>query len=257
MEANSLEAIALPSGTDKFKEWLLTVMDRKDHRSYWRLMGPGTTREQLLVHYKQEWDVYVRDFPVLLSRVHARCPVPAVRRELAANLYEEETGGISGGGPHGELFLRMMDGLGFPPEAFENIKLLSASRAYRRFLDQVTTRSPWVVALAVTTIFVEGSRNDRAEVAPETLPRSGNGSSQSSPAVEDDPLVVNHGLDPRYLELKRVHRKVEGGHRRSAWSAVLQYARTPADRAMVITAVERALDLWLAYREAIARAAKI
>lgn len=270
-----------PAATGRFQARLLSIMDRKDHPSYWRLMGPGTARAQLFCHYLQEWGVYVRDFPAMLSRVHSRCPDLDVRRELAENLYEEETGRISGGGPHGTLFLHMMEGLGFPRDAFERARLLPESRAYREFLDETTASASWVVALAVVTIFVEGSRNDRFEiahvvgaggragrpgdkgekgasaVAADTAAHSCPSTEGARDPVEHDPLVVNHGLDPRYLELKRVHRKVEGGHRLSAWRAVLANARTGAARARVASSLERALGLWLAYREGVARAAKL
>ena len=227
-------------------------MDRKDHASYWSLMGPAASRDQLLLHYRQEWEVYVRDFPVFLSRVHASCPVSEVRRELAENLYEEETGGISGGGPHGELFLHMMAGLGFDRGRFESVALLPASRVYRRFIDEATERASWIVGLAVATIFVEGSRNDRAEI------RAVSGPGARPPAADslrNDPLVIHHGLDPRFLELKRVHRKVEGSHRLSAWGAVLGHARSARDRALVAASLEKALALWLRYRDGVARTA--
>lgn len=245
-----------------FRESLLAIMDRKDHHSYWRLMGPGATRHQLLVHYKQEWEVYVRDFPILLSRVHGRCPDAGIRRDLAENLFEEETGGISGGGPHAELFLHMMEGLSFPREGFEGVELLPKSVLYRRFLDEATTRAPWVVGLAVATIFVEGSRNDRREIAllstPSSTSEPGRHEAAHAPEpLERDPLVLNHGLDPRFLELKRVHRKVEGGHRLSAWNAVLSSARSHRDQGLVVSALERALSLWLAYRDGVARAARL
>jgi pyrroloquinoline quinone (PQQ) biosynthesis protein C len=235
-------------GADAFRARLLSVMDRKDHPSYWRLMGPGATRQQLFAHYLQEWKVYVRDFPVFLSRVHARCPDSEVRQELAENLYEEETGGISGGGPHGELFLHMMEGLGYDRARFDRGRLLPTSRAYRDFLDRATQRAPWIEGLAIATIFVEGSRNDRKEISGAAAP---------SEPLETDPLVVNHGLDPRFLRLKQVHRKVEGGHRLSAWRAVLTHATTPRERERVLAAMERALALWLAYRDGVARAAKL
>jgi len=65
-----------------------------------------------------------------------------VRRDLAENLYEEETGGLSRGKPHPELFLAMMEGLGFTRPDFENIDLIPEAAAYRAFIDQVTTRRP-------------------------------------------------------------------------------------------------------------------
>lgn len=243
-------------GSARFRDRLLAIMDRKDHPSYWRLMGPGTSRAQLLVHYQQEWVVYVRDFPQLLSCVHARCPEADVRYELAENLFEEETGKISGGGPHNQLFLHMMEGLGFRRRAFERPALLPESVAYRAFLDRATQEAPWQVGLAVATIFVEGSRNDRAEIGTVHPGVAGEGRVRANPLARD-PLVVNHGLHPRFLKLKRVHRKVEGSHRVSAWRSVLAHSGTRAERAQVEAALERALTLWIAYRDGVARAARL
>src|SRR5437867_2674157 len=193
---------AQPPRSSRFLGRLLTVMDRKDHPSYWSLMGPGTARDQLLVHYCQEWAVYVRDFPVFLSRVHAATPRPDVRRELAENLYEEETGRISGGAPHGELFLHMMEGLGFSRRTFDRVHLLPASRAYRRFLDEATTSAPWIVGLAVTTIFVEGSRNDRSEIASRAH-RPAARATLEPPSRTSAKSSVDHSID-RLLESCKV-----------------------------------------------------
>src|SRR5882672_9139509 len=93
---------------------LLSIMDRKNHWAWPHFNEGHATRPQLLLHFQQEFDVYVRDFPVFLSRVHSRCPHPEVRQDLAENMYEEETGKLSKGVPHPELFLVMMEGLGFP-----------------------------------------------------------------------------------------------------------------------------------------------
>src|SRR5438552_11054457 len=95
-------------------ERLLAIMDQKHHWAYPHLTRPGLSRTQLLVHFRHEYLVYVRDFPVLLARALGIVPpVDAVRRALAENLYEEQTGGLSRTAPHPELFLRMMQGLGF------------------------------------------------------------------------------------------------------------------------------------------------
>ena len=256
MALHALRPSTVPD-SDRFRDTLLSVMDRKDHPSYWRLMSPGATRDQLLIHYIQEWAVYVRDFPVFLARVHSLCPEPEIRRELAENLYEEETGGISGGGPHAELFLRMMDGLGFNRLNFEHVPLLAESRAYRDFIDNATERAPWLVGLAVATIFVEGSRNDRVEIGAGSPARGHKHAAPGEDPIANDPLVLHHGLDPRYLELKRVHRKVEGSHRLSAWSAVLGHATSTEERAEVAAALEDALALWAAYRDGVASAAGV
>src|ERR1700679_3778607 len=78
------------------RDRLLAVMDGKDHWAYPPLTRAGLTREQLLVHFRHEYLVYVRDFPVLLARaLGVTPPIASVRASLAENLYEEQTGGLS------------------------------------------------------------------------------------------------------------------------------------------------------------------
>lgn len=234
-------------------EALLSIMDRKDHWA-WRHFSEGrATRPQLLLHYQQEHAVYVRDFPVLLSRVHARCPHPVVRQDLAENLYEEETGGLSKSKPHPELFLEMMQGLGFARRQFGNTDLVPEAAAYRAFVDQVTTRRPWIEGALVVTIFIEGSREDRREVTGSEREHA----ADPEPELRQHFLVTHYGVDPRFLDLKRAHHKVESGHRRMAWKMVLDHARTRASGERLRRLLEQTLALWLLYRDGVARAAGI
>jgi pyrroloquinoline-quinone synthase len=236
------------------QERLLSVLDGKSHWA-WPWFAEGRIPlPRLLPHFQQEWEAYVRDFPILLSRVLGHAPPQDVCAMLAANIYEEQTGGISGSVSHPELFLRMMEGCGYPRAAFAQVQLLPGARAYRAFLDQVSWDEPWVVGAAALTIFVEGSVNERRELAaldaaPET-------EAQIEAAVLRHPLVRIHGVDPRFLELQRVHKKVEGGHRRDAWRAVLENVQ-PGQEDAVTSALERALQLWLAYRDGVAGACGI
>ena len=236
-------------------ESLLSVMDRKDHWAYSHFSEGRATRPQLLLHYQQEHAVYVRDFPVLLSRVHARCPHPEVRRDLAENLYEEETGGLSRSKPHPELFLEMMQGLGFTRKQFESIDLVPEAAAYRAFIDQVTTRRPWIEGALVVTIFIEGSREDRREVSGPAGAHAH--AKDPEPGLREHFLVRHYGVDPRFLDLKRAHAKVESGHRRMAWKMVLDHARRPQASARLQKLLEQTLALWLLYRDGVARAAGI
>ena len=73
---------------------------------------------------------------------------PDVRRMLAANIYEEDTGGLSFGRSHPELFHEMMQGLGFDIAAFQRAKLLPASAAYRAWLERATAHRDWVIGAA-------------------------------------------------------------------------------------------------------------
>jgi pyrroloquinoline-quinone synthase len=234
---------------DAFREQLLSVMDRKDHWAWKSFSGGAITIPQLKIHFQQEFAVYVRDFPVFLARVHGKNPPMPVRRALAENLYEEETGGLTRGRAHPEMFLYLMEGLGFTARDFESIELLPDSAAYRRWLDQTTTTGSWIEGAAVATIFVEGSVHERS-VFDDTV--------REEPDIErkiaEHPLVKYHGVAPRYLELARAHGAVEGLHRRDAWKMVLEHANTPEARQRVAHAMGRSLELWLAYRDGVAKA---
>ena len=125
-------------------------MDRKHHWAWPHFSGRTITRDQHKIHFQQEYAVYVRDFPVFLARIHGKNPPPEVRSLLAGNIYEEETGGLSLGRSHPELFLTMMKGFGYDQAEFRNVALLPASRSYRRWLDSVSARYDQMISLWLT-----------------------------------------------------------------------------------------------------------
>jgi pyrroloquinoline-quinone synthase len=53
------------------------------------------------------------------------------------------------------------------------------------------------------------------------------------------------------LALTKAHRQVEGSHRAAAWDAILNHV-LPMRRGAVVRTMNEALDLWLAYRDAVA-----
>src|SRR5262249_46167262 len=140
----------------------------------------------------------------------------SVRAALAANLYEEQTGGLSVGVSHPELFLEMIDGLGLSREAVSAPEgLVPEALAYRGLLDRVSASPPWVVGAAVLTIFVEGSVHEREDLA----------GTRAAPPIEEaiarHPLVAHYGCPPERMRLVRAHRAVEADHRADAWRMVL------------------------------------
>ena len=231
---------------ETYLEALLDVMGRKTHWA-WPLFTSGRVpRERLHVHFEQEYATYVRDFPVMVGWAYVKCPIASVRRELAENLYEEETGGLVAGRPHPELFLEYPRALGMDLARFSRVELLPAAQAYRSLLDELTQRSSWEVAAAVTTIFVEGTEYERGEIDARA-PR------RPVPPLEQHPLVVHYGLPLDALALAKAHRQVEGEHRRSAWSVVLEHV-SPDARPSVVEAMQRVLAGWEAYRDDVASA---
>lgn len=226
---------------DSFREALLQVMERKTHWG-WPLFTSGKVPKSLLhLHFEQEYETYVRDFPVLVGWAYVQCPHAEARRELVENVYEEETGGLVAGRPHPELFLDYPRGLGMDLARFDNVKLAPAAAAYRAALDRFTQKSGWEIAAAVTTIFIEGTPYERGELDPAAPKRP------ESP-LEEHPLVKHYGLSLEHLSLTKAHRQVEGSHRAAAWHTILNFV-APERRTSVVAAMHETLAAWLAYRD--------
>src|SRR3954469_18304920 len=221
-------------------------MERKTHWAWPQFTSGKVVRDRLHLHFEQEYATYVRDFPVMLGWAYVQCPIPEVRNDLAENLYEEETGGVVAGRPHPELFLEYPRGLGMDLSRFERIELGPAARRFRATLDDHTQRHGWAQAAAVTTIFLEGTPNERGEL-DRSAPR------RPTPPLEHHPLVVHYGLPVDALALTKAHRSVEGDHRAAAWRCLLDHV--PAgEHAGVVAAMDKTLTTWLAYRDEVAAA---
>jgi pyrroloquinoline-quinone synthase len=226
---------------------LLAIMDQKHHWAYPALTRPGLSRAQLLVHFRHEYATYVRDFPVLLARALGEVPdLPDVRRALAENLYEEQTGGLSRSAPHPELFMRMMEGLGYSRADFHDDDLHPAARSYKEWLLAKSREAPWQAAVALLTIFVEGSVNERAELEGKYVRPRGEA------AVERHPLVVHYGCPREAMQLVRAHGDVEGSHRGDAWRIVLDHTSDASIAKAVVDTCMEALTRWQRYRDGVA-----
>lgn len=228
-------------------------MDDKHHWAWEHFSSGRLTRAQLKTHFQHEYAVYVRDFPVFLARILGKNPPPSARHMLAENIYEEETGGLSLRKSHPELFLTMMEGLGFKRNDFERAHLLPAARTYRAWLDKMSNHRHWVIAAATLTIFVEGSVKDRKEIL---APPGREHPDDIESIISLHPLVRYHGVSPSRMDLIRAHQLVEAGHRHDAYDMVVNYT-APALRQSVLTCVTKSLSLWQNYRDAVARACGI
>ena len=231
---------------DDFQEALLGIMERKTHWAWPSFTNGVVAADRLHIHLEQEYATYVRDFPILVARAYIACPIAAVRRELIENVYEEETGGIHAGRPHPELFLEYPRGLNMDLSRFEQVALVPGAARYRAFLDETTSSGGWEAGAAVTTLFVEGTAHERGELDSSAERRP-------SPPLEDHPLVKHYGLPLDHLQLTKAHRAVEGDHRKAAWRVMREHV-APELYPRVIAAMERALTLWLGYRDAVAEA---
>src|SRR3989454_7411075 len=193
-----MESTMKPLSSDQLRDKVLAIRDGKAHWAWKHFSGPQIPKAQLETHFRQEYAVYVRDFPVFLSRIHGKNPPRPVRSELARNLYEEDTGGLSLGQSHPDLFLTMMLGLGFERAHFRDVSLIAESRAYREWLGKLTCEGDWLAALAVVTLFVGGSDQDRPDGLPPPPPKDARPTDENVRKHLPGPPPWG---DPQYLEL--------------------------------------------------------
>ena len=64
---------------------------------------------------------------------------------------------------------------------------------------------------------------------------------------------MHYALPLESLALTKAHRRVEGSHRAAAWRMILDHV-APSDHGGVIAAMQRTLDAWRTYRDAVAAA---
>ncbi|WP_237055849.1 iron-containing redox enzyme family protein [Microbulbifer sediminum] len=230
----------------EFKDSLLRVMERKVHWSQSALEGGQVPAGRLHILLEQEYGVWVRDYPIFLGRAYVQCPLCKVRRELAENLYEEETGKISGSAPHAELFLEYPRGLGMSLERFRHPQLLPQAAAFRALLDEATSGHGWAVATAVTTLFLEGTQHERCVIEPGHH-------KPPVPRAHHHPLVKYYGLPVSCLALERAQRAVESAHRKGAWHLMLDFV-DERERPAVLQWMGHVLHGWLHYRDELAEA---
>ena len=77
------------------------------------------------------------------------------------------------------------------------MELLPAAKEYRRFLDEAIQHYGWEIAAAIVTIFIEGTKDERAIIDPSIakLP---------PPPLEDHPLVKHYGMALEHLALPKL-----------------------------------------------------
>ena len=236
---------------DNLRDKLFNVLRQKHHWATPHFNGNKITKHHLKIYYHQEYVVYIRDYAILLARILGKNPPWEVRRKLATMIYEEETGCLTLGRPHQELFLQMMIGLGFERAGFRDVELLSNSRVYREWLDSVCQDEDWIVGATIMTVFVGGTDHDPEDVL---YPQPQKTSVEIEDAIMKHPLVQNHQLDPGCMDYIRVYEMAEYGCRRSVYELITKHATEPDLQERILFRLEEALPLWSRYQEGMARA---
>lgn len=239
---------------EQFRDRIFDVLRRKHHWITPFFQGSTITKEHLNIFFHQEYVVYIRDFSVLLAQILGKNPPWEARRRLATIIFEEETGGFSLGQPHQELFLHMMNGLGFDRAGFRDVELLASSRGYREWLNEICQDEDWSVGAAVLSIFIKGTSNDPEEVL---YPKPAQNHDEIEDIVRKHPLGQHQGLSPAFMDYIRAQQMFAPGSRKAVYDMVTHHTDESDQQYQVLSRLEEALNLWSRYQDGIARACGI
>ena len=239
---------------EQFRDRLFDILRRKHHWATPFINSNAVTKGQLNIYFHQEYVVYDRDFAVLLAQSLGKNPPWEARRALATIIYEEETGGFSLGKPHQELFLHMMNGLGFDRAGFRDVELLAPSRVYREWLDQICSEEEWMVSAAVLTIFIKGNANDPEEVL---YPKPAQNSEEIEDIIRKHPLVQHQGLAKDYMDYIRAQYMFAPGSRKVIYDMITHQTEEADQQQRVLVRLEESMNVWTRYQDGIARACGI
>jgi pyrroloquinoline-quinone synthase len=205
------------------------------HPLWLRIAEGGVSSEGLRI-FAAQFFLQVREFPRAVSALHANCPFPDERRELAESLYEEETGRISGCGlPHPELFIRFGIATGLAREQMIDAKPLAGTAALIDWFELSSRQRTFLEGAAAITLAAEGQ-------VPGAF-------GPFARALEN-----HYGIDREAVAFWDVHEIADRDHSDLGRSAVIAHADTPRIRADVRAAVEHSLAAWWGFFDDIERA---
>jgi len=195
------------------------------HPLWLELADGRLNREQLKV-FAVQFFLQVREFPRAVSAMHANCPFPEERIELAESVYEEETGRLSGcNQPHPELFIRFGGAVGLSRSEMTEGRPLPATQALIDWFELSTKQRSFIEAAAAINLAAEGQ-------VPGAF----------GPMARR--LQENYGLSRDAVEFWDVHEVADAEHSEIGDNIVVRHATDAATQARVRDALQHSLDAW-------------
>lgn len=202
----------------------------------WLRIAAGEVPRESLPVFAAQFFLQVREFPRAVSALHAACPFPEVRIELAESLYEEETGRISGCGlPHPELFIRFGLGLGMKREELVEAQPLPGTAALIHWFEVATRQRSFIEGAAAINLAAEGQ-------VPGAF-------GPFARALEE-----HYGLDREAVAFWDVHEIADREHSDVGDHIVVRFATNDEWRERVRAAVAQSLDMWWLFFDGISEA---
>ncbi len=196
-----------------------------NHPLWLELADGKLSREQLKL-FAVQFFLQVREFPRAVSAMHSNCSFPDERKELAENVYEEETGRLSGcNQSHPELFLRFGEAVGLTRAEMVEGRPLPATRALIDWFELSTKQRSFIEAAAAINLAAEGQ-------VPGAF----------GPMARR--LQEHYGLSREAVEFWDVHEMADVDHSEVGDNIVIRHATDAAMQARVRDALQHSLDAW-------------
>lgn len=194
------------------------------HPLWLQICAGELARERLQV-FARQFFLQVIEFPRAVSALHTNCPYPDERLRLAENLYEEETGLLSGSAGHPELFLRFSRALGIDDAQMWKGKPLPGTAALIDWFELSSRNRSFVEGAAAITLAAEG------QVVGNFGP--------FARALQD-----HYALDVEAVSFWDVHEIADVEHSAVGDHIVMRFATDDALQAQVLDAVDHSLAMW-------------
>lgn len=219
-----------------FKEALGTVLHGHltlSHPIFLELFDPKRPNIELLRKITLQGYQLTKNFLGYVEHLHFHCPLPKFKRALLINMYEEETGRLSGTANHVVLMQNFIGALGISDARRDAAKPLSATR---ELIDYrwVAVKDParYHVAAAAVMIASEGQNLEtKAGEARHEL------------------LAKVYGLKPSDLQFFSVHQQEDVGHVEQGLNLVSELCISSAMQREALDAVDRTCRLFHAMYE--------
>jgi pyrroloquinoline-quinone synthase len=192
----------------------------------WRRIAEGQVARAALAPFVVQFFLQVREFPRAVSAMHANCPFPKERMELAESVYEEETGRISGCNlPHPELFIKFGEAVGLKREDMTEGHPLPGTRALIDWFELSTKQRSFIEAAAAINLAAEGQ-------VPGAF----------GPMARR--LQQHYGLSEDAVAFWDVHEMADAEHSAVGDNIVVRHATDAATQKRVLDALQHSLDAW-------------
>ncbi|MBT2324122.1 iron-containing redox enzyme family protein [Variovorax paradoxus] len=224
-----------------FKETLDTVLRGHltlSHPIFLELLDPKRANIELMRKVALQGYQLTKNFLGYIEHLHFHCPLPKFKRALLINMYEEETGRLSGTANHVVLMQNFIAALGISDAERDAAEPLMATRALVDYR-WAAVKDPMAYHVGAAAVMIASEGQNLETKAGE---------------ARHELLAKAYGLDSFDLQFFSVHQQEDIGHVEQGLNLVTELCVTSVMQNEALDAVDRTCELFHAMYENMYRA---